>query len=48
VRRGIDVPTLAARAGLSIPAAMSALGMLELAGHARRTPNGWTKDTASG
>ena len=48
VRRGVDVPTLAARAGLSIPAAMSALGMLELAGHARRTPHGWTKDSASG
>lgn len=42
-RRGVDVPTLAARAGLSIGAAMSALGMLELGGHARRTDRGWTK-----
>ena len=45
VRRGLDVPTLAARAGLSIPAALSALGMLELAGHARRAAQGWTKDS---
>lgn len=42
-RRGVDVPTLAARAGLSIGAAMSALGMLELGGHAARTDSGWTK-----
>ena len=45
VRRGVDVPTLAARAGLSIPAALSALGMLELSGHARRAAQGWTKDS---
>lgn len=42
-RRGVDVPTLAARAGLSIGTAMSALGMLELAGHAQRSDRGWMK-----
>lgn len=43
VRRGVDVPTLAARAGLGVGAAMAALGMLELAGHARWTDHGWVK-----
>lgn len=47
VRRGVDVPTLAARAGLGIGAAMAALGMLELAGHAQRTDLGWVKGTRS-
>lgn len=46
-RRGVDVPTLAARAGLSIGGAMSALGMLELGGHARRTERGWVKAARS-
>ena len=47
-RRGVDVPTVAARAGLSIRAAMAALGMLELAGHAQRTDHGWAKGARSG
>ncbi len=47
VRRGVDVPTLAARAGLGVGAAMAALGMLELAGHARRTDRGWVKGAGS-
>lgn len=47
VRRGVDVPTLAARAGLGVGAAMAALGMLELAGYAQRTDLGWVKGTGS-
>ncbi|SMY11278.1 DNA-processing protein DprA [Brevibacterium jeotgali] len=47
VRRGVDVPTLAARAGLGVGTAMAALGMLEVAGHARRTDTGWVKGAGS-
>ncbi|WP_035282109.1 DNA-processing protein DprA [Brevibacterium album] len=43
VRRGADVPTLAARAGLAMPQAMSALASLELSGHAEKTARGWSK-----
>lgn len=47
-RLGADVPTLAARAGLSVTAALSALGLLELAGHAQRTDRGWAKAAPTG
>ncbi|GAA2103497.1 DNA-processing protein DprA [Brevibacterium salitolerans] len=44
-RRGVDVPTVAARAGLSLSQAMSALASLELRGRAGKSAHGWAKRT---
>ncbi|WP_349827607.1 DNA-processing protein DprA [Brevibacterium litoralis] len=42
-RRGTDVDGLARRAGLDVPATMSALAGLHLRGHAEKVPSGWVK-----